>query len=284
MWPLTCVAVLAWLLTKRHGKLFLSEHTNLSASHKSEIKTPFLFIRISIFFLYRLAHGIIAVSQGVKDDISELGRISKKQIEVIYNPVATGIQKPSSAIIADYTNTLWNKDFQYKFLAVGSLKEQKNFKMLISAFSMLQPKILNQSQLIILGDGPLKNDLMDQIEDLKMSNQISLPGRVLNPYPWFHSADLFVLSSSWEGFGNVLVEALECSLPIVSTDCQSGPCEILKSGRYGVLVPVNNHFAFRDAMQETLFKSKDKDQLWRRAQDFSVKRISDKYLEFFQNA
>ncbi|MBT6045933.1 MAG: glycosyltransferase, partial [Candidatus Scalindua sp.] len=107
-----------------------------------------------------------------------------------------------------------------------------------------------------------------------------LPGFVTDPYPWFRSADLFVLSSRWEGFGNVIVEALECGVPVVSTNCLSGPAEILENGRYGKLVPVQDVEALADAIVNSLAGPHDREPLIRRAQDFSVRKISDQYLAY----
>jgi glycosyltransferase involved in cell wall biosynthesis len=108
-----------------------------------------------------------------------------------------------------------------------------------------------------------------------------MPGFVVDMYPWYCSADLFVLSSKWEGFGNVIVEALECGVPVVSTDCQSGPAEILENGRYGRLVPVRDVDAMAAAIIASLNEAPDRESLMNRARDFSVERISDEYLNYF---
>lgn len=283
MWPLTIIAILAWMLNGFTGKLFISEHTNISASSKAEINTPLLLIKLSIFLFYRFSTGIIAVSNGVKHDIKNLGKIKHNKIKVIYNPSALGIIKPTQKELNLYRESLWKHKYKFKFLGVGSLKQQKNFSLLITAFSKLEQEILENSQLIILGDGPLRESLLSQVNNLQLSDQISFPGRVLNPYPWFQSADVFVLSSSWEGFGNVLVEALECSLPIVSTDCLSGPSEILLDGLYGRLVPTYDADALSEGMQRSLTEKHDLNKLYQRSQDFSVKKISSQYLQYFQN-
>ena len=283
MWPLTIIAIFAWMLNGCVGKIIISEHTNISASSSAEINTPLFLIKLSIFIFYRFANGIIAVSKGVKNDIENLGKINSDKIKVIYNPSALGIIKPTQKELKLYSESLWKPKYKFKFLGVGSLKEQKNFSLLIEAFSKLEPEILADSQLIILGDGPLMQDLLSQVNNSQLSDQISLPGRVLNPYPWFQSANVFVLSSSWEGFGNVLVEALECSLPIVSTDCLSGPSEILLDGLYGKLVPVNDADALSKGMHFSLTAKHDLQKLYQRSQDFTVQKISSQYLQYFQN-
>ena len=107
-------------------------------------------------------------------------------------------------------------------------------------------------------------------------------GHKNNPYPWYNSADLFILSSNYEGFGNVLVEALECGLPIVSTNCFCGPNEILENGKYGKLVKLNNVNDLKEGIIEQLNKKHDKKKLIQRSQDFLISKISDEYLLFFK--
>ena len=111
-----------------------------------------------------------------------------------------------------------------------------------------------------------------------------LPGSVADPYPWYRSADLFVLSSLWEGFGNVIVEALECGLPVVSTEAAGGPREILENGRYGNLVPSGNPALLAKEMAEALTSPHDRASLIKRARAFSVSEISSRYLEYFESA
>ena len=121
---------------------------------------------------------------------------------------------------------------------------------------------------------------MSLIDQLGLHDRVVLPGFVTDPYPWFRSADLFVLSSRWEGFGNVIVEALECGVPVVSTNCLSGPAEILENGRYGKLVPVQDIEAIADAIVNSLAEPHDRELLMRRAQDFSVRKTSDQYIAY----
>jgi glycosyltransferase involved in cell wall biosynthesis len=121
-------------------------------------------------------------------------------------------------------------------------------------------------------------ELLKLIEELGLQGRVSLPGFKLDPYPWYRSADLFVLSSYREGFGNVIVEALECGVPVVSTDCPSGPAEILNGGLYGKLVPLHDTAALASAMIQSLDLVHDHFALIRRAQDFSIRRVSDAYL------
>jgi len=277
MWPLTSVAVVAWLLAWRPGKIFLTDHIHLSISCSRELGLPLLALKSIMKMTYPLATGVTAVSKGVAADMTKLSGLSEDRIRVIYNPAAVGI--PVKPVSTDVSKDLWGKGFNHRILSVGSFKLQKNHSLLISAFAKL-PVELN-AKLTILGEGGLRSSMERQIAELGLGNKISLPGFFKDPYPWFLSADLFVLSSDWEGFGNVIVEALECGVPVVCTDCPSGPSEILEAGRYGILVPVGDADAMAIAIKESLSQEHDRKALMNRAREFSIVRISDSYLDYF---
>ena len=153
---------------------------------------------------------------------------------------------------------------------------------MIEAFALL-PGSLN-AKLTILGEGALRPELEALVRKLGLQGRVAMPGFALDPYPWYRTADLFVLSSKWEGFGNVIVEALECGVPVVSTDCASGPAEILENGRIGRLVPIQDPAALSAGIVESLTKPVDQDLLMRRARDFSVGVIAEQYLAYFFRA
>lgn len=277
MWPLTSAAVVAWWLAKRPGRLYLSDHVQLSMSCVQELKTPLWMLRVSMLLTYPTASGLIAVSEGVKQDICRLGGLSDSKVRVIYNPTAVGVSVRKDSL--EIRNNLWGAGFDQHILSVGTLKAQKDHATLIRAFALL-PASLN-AKLVILGEGSLRSELVILIGQLGLQGQVTLPGYAIDPYPWFQSADLFVLASRWEGFGNVIVEALECGVPVVSTDCQSGPAEILQNGRYGRLVPVQDPAALAAAIAQSLAHPVDRKPLMMRAKDFSVSAIADQYLAYF---
>ena len=280
MWSLTSASVLAWLLSGRPGKLFLSDHTQLSVSCLKELRISPIFLKILIRLTYPFASGIIAVSEGVKADLCRLGNFDRQRIKVIYNPTAIGVSQ-SGYVNESRRGELWGKGFDYHLLTVGTLKAQKDHETLIKAFAKVGP-LLN-AKLTILGEGALRPRLEALIDELGLRARIEMPGFVIDPYPWYQTADLFVLSSEWEGFGNVLVEALECGLPIVSTDCQSGPAEILDFGKYGTLVPVRDVGALAEAIRTKLREPKESDTLKERAKFFSVEKIAAEYIAFFRS-
>ena len=280
IWPLTSVATLSWWLAGKPGHLYLSDHNHLSISSTRETLASLSKVSLAIRLTYPLASGVIAVSEEVKKDICQLGRLPDSLVRVIYNPAAIGASPHRESIGTQ--QELWGVDFDHHILSVGSLKEQKDFATLIKAFAQL-PFELN-AKLTILGEGPLRLELDALVKQLGMEDRVAMPGFVIDPYPWFRSADLFVLSSLWEGFGNVIVEALECGVPVVSTDCPSGPAEILDHGRFGRLVPIQNPTALASEMAKALAAPVDRELLMRRAKDFSVGAISEQYLAYFFEA
>tara|TARA_A100001035_G_scaffold277906_2_gene275676 strand:- start:626 stop:1741 length:1116 start_codon:yes stop_codon:yes gene_type:complete len=282
MWPVTIITILASILSLKKAKIFISEHTTLSLSRDKELNIPEYVIKITSRIFYRFAKGIIAVSKGVRDDISKLSKIDKNKIKVIYNPAASGINWPSAELINGFKENLWKGNQGLKILAVGTLKEQKGFDVLINSIDMLEENFKQKVQLTILGEGPERKNLADQIHRLNLEKFIFMPGFQIDPYPWFFSADLFVLSSRWEGFGNVIVEALEAGLPVVSTNCLSGPSEILQDGKFGELVSTEDPKSLSDAIVKSLTVEHDKQDLISRAKDFSIPKISMQYIDFFK--
>ena len=277
MWPLTSVAVLSWILAGKPGRIFLSDHVNLSVCSAHERKISIGFMRAVIRLTYPAASGLIAVSKGVKEDMCQLGGFDDSQVRVIYNPAATGVS--GQPLPPAQRQQLWGDNFTYHVLSVGSLKDQKDQATLIQAFALVSQSL--RAKLTILGEGSLRPELEALVQSLGLQGKVSMPGFVVDPYPWYRTADLFVLSSKYEGFGNVIVEALECGVPVVSTDCRSGPAEILENGRFGLLVPVQDIHALAAGITKCHTKPVDREMLVKRAQDFTVSKIADEYLAYF---
>lgn len=276
MWPLTSAAVLAWVLSGCKVKLFLSEHEHLTSSYIGRGRVRPSYLKNLIRFSYSLTSGVVAVSSGVKKDLCELGCLQEHIVRVIHNPAAIGVS--SDREVPSVQAKLWGPEVDVHILTVGRLTQEKDHATLIKAFALLPRSKI--AKLVILGEGPLRAELEALVTQLNLVGRVLLPGFVMDPYPWFRSADLFVLSSLWEGFGNVIVEAFECGLPVVSTNCPSGPAEILENGRFGKLVPVSDSTALAFAMEESLNSNHDRAALMRRAEDFSVRKISDEYLAY----
>ena len=234
--------------------------------------------------MYRLfggwADAILAVSKGVADDMATLARIPRDRISVIYNPVVF----PGFSQRADQpVSHPWLDDAAVPvFVGVGRLVAQKDFETLIRAFALAADR--TDARLIILGDGPLRDELKVLARTLGIEQRIDFCGYVLNPLPYLRRASAMIMSSRYEGFGNVLVEALACGTPVISTDCPYGPSEILADGKFGPLVPVGDVAKLADAMAGILANRLPSEALRARAHEFSVGRVVDQYVELFSTA
>lgn len=268
MWPLTVAALLTARGALTGMRVIVSDHNTLSLSARVGVLPTRPLLRMSLP-VYRLAHGVVAVSAGVAADVARLGHLDADAIRVIHNPAARGLPLPTSA--PDRPTV------PKRIISVGALKAQKDYATLISAFAKL--RVTRPAKLTILGEGDLRVGLEEQARRLGVASDVELRGFILDPYPHYLASDLFVLSSRYEGFGNVIVEALECGLPVVATDCRSGPSEILLDGRYGRLVPVGNVEVLAEAMAEALDERPDPVRQARRARDFTAEHAVRAYLE-----
>ena len=272
IWPLTCSCVVGRWLSRQKTRLVVVDHNSLTRAYQHFSSFQNLKMRLSILGTYRFADARVAVSQGVGKELARLGWMSPEKIDAIYNPI------PCRTVdrVCPATEALWGHFEGQRILNVGHLKAQKNQALLIRAFAK-QFRDKN-AKLMILGDGPLRSDLERLAHDEGVENQILMPGFVKDPVPVYASADLFVLSSSYEGFGNVIVEAMNCGTPILSTNCQFGPDEILADGQYGKLVPVNNIEELASGMAEVLGQPIDAQKLKDRAQEFAPEIAAREYL------
>jgi glycosyltransferase involved in cell wall biosynthesis len=272
MWPLTVVAPMAARVADFRGRVVVSEHSPLSIAYGSKGALHRAVMRMTQWVCYPLANARVAVSSGVADDLATLSGRPRKSFDVIGNPAALG-----GAGIAEGVPVALVAAARPVFLTVGNLKYVKRHDRLINAFSLVAPRV--GGTLCILGEGSERGSLEAQIASLGLQGRVLLPGYSPQVAPWYANADVFVLSSDYEGFGNVLVEALEHGLPIVSTDCVSGPAEVLAGGEFGRLVPVDDTQALADAMVDMLGAAIDKAALQARAREFSIETVSARYLD-----
>jgi glycosyltransferase involved in cell wall biosynthesis len=163
------------------------------------------------------------------------------------------------------------------FIAVGSLTEQKGFSTLLESFFLVNKQII--SRLIILGEGPLRQELEARALELGIHKKVDFHGFIENPFSLMASSDVFVLSSKWEGLPNVLIQAVSLGMRIVATDCTSGPQEILDNGKFGTLVEVGNIKMLSSAMLSSLEKQHDSDYVKSRAKHFSSDTIIPQYIK-----
>lgn len=268
MWPLPLLAIIARVLARVKTRIVGSEHTTLSV-HQLGLRSR--AVRLLTRQAYLRADAIIAVSAGVADDVASFVGLPRDRITVIHNPLLLPQALPDPAIMA----TKWRPGTK-RILAVGTLKEQKNYSLLLRAVSQLRDRL--PVSLVILGDGPLRQEVERQIVDEGLESTVVLEGFTTDPWPYFAAADLFVLSSNFEGFGNVIVEALYAGLPVVSTDCPNGPSEILGGGQYGTLVPCKNEKALVDGILAAIRRRNDPKALKSRALVVSGHYSIDKHI------
>ena len=278
MWALTVLTVFSQFFCLRSCKFILIEHSILSNQFKQKKFLYQIFLRLSVIFGYRLAHACVGVSAGVVKDMSDLSRMPVNRFHIIYNPVPLRKEPDFEAI--EHAKSFWGEGIQYKIIAVGSLKEAKNFSLLLQAIAILRENI--ELSLVILGEGDLRSTLEAEAQRLQIDKQVIMPGFVKDPTAYYYGADLFVLSSIREGLPTVLLEAMACGLPVVSTDCESGPAEILQNGEFGTLVPVNDAIKLAEAIEYALKNKPDIGKLRARALDFVPEIAAARYLELLK--
>lgn len=255
--------------------IFISERSTSQNEYKSNSLKNHI-MRWLIRWLYPQADGVCAVSNGVKKSLLSFG-VSPSKIKVIYNP------QPLQELyeLASESPSIQIEQDASILITVGRLIDLKDHDTLIKAFAKVKRKI--DARLYIIGDGPNRKKLENLAQTLALVDDIRFLGWQPNPFVLLRQADLFVLSSRFEGFPNVIIEAMACGLPVVSTDC-GGPSEILKNGEAGVLVPVGDVDALAQAIitllsnRQTLTQYAQKSQ--DRAKEFDVSVIAQEYLEF----
>jgi len=237
-------AIIASQLARTRTKVVVIEHNTLSQSINYSSQKTARFLPILMRFFYRFANQIVAVSNGVAVDLEQMLKLPKSRLSVIYNPVITPdlLGKANRPI----THPWYQEHNTPVILAIGRLTQAKCFDLLLRSFQ--KARLQEDANLIILGEGPDRKALEALTDKLNLRDHVQLPGFVDNPYQYIKNSNLFVLSSLWEGLPTVLIEALYLGVPIISTDCPSGPKEILKNGRWGTLIPMKDADALTTAI------------------------------------
>ena len=266
-------AILARKFSKAPQRLFVCEQNTVSSWTQKSRNWRFRWVPAMAAILYRQSDGVIAVSQGVAEDLIQKCKVPRKKVIVIHNPVISPSmqQRADEPLCHDWLS----KNSAPLILAVGSLTLQKDYPTLIDAFAQLRRR--RACKLLILGEGSQRETIEKAVVSHGLEQDVSLPGFVSNPYAYMRRASAFALTSKWEGLPTVLIEALYCGLPVVSTDCPSGPREILQAGRFGQLVPVGDASAIAHALQRAIDGDGPTPQreAW---QKFTVQSICDQFL------
>ena len=259
------------LLRFRH-KIIVREANTPSEDLKKLPLIKRMIFRKLYAWLYPKADIIVAQCKAMKMDLVKTFGLDEAKIVHIYNPIDLDYIRRAMVAENPYKNNRIN------VLAVGRLTRQKGFDILIEAFQHVA-KVFHDAHLTILGQGELKEELESKVAKLGLSGKVSFEGFKKNPYPYYRYADVYVLSSRWEGFPNSLLEALACGCKVVATDCKSGPREILGDNEYGILVPPEDPEALARGIIEAINgENRTKD----RAKDFDVKYIVRQYEEIFE--
>jgi len=273
---LNTLTLLTKIFSRTKTKIVISEHNNTIVFFKHMKLSLSKLSFLSIPILYRYADAIVAVSKGLGDNLRKVALLSNDKIKIIFNPAYSTLLEEQLSVPVKHE--WFGRQAIPLIISVGRLTEAKNHQLLIEAIHLLSKK--RAVRLLIIGEGHLRDDLQQQIDRLGLAHLIQLPGFKLNPVSWINAADLFVLSSDYEGFGVVLVEALAAGATIVSTDCDYGPAEILED-TYGYLVPVGDAPALAAKMEFAIDHPIPKNRLVARAKEFSTENIMLKYNQLF---
>jgi glycosyltransferase involved in cell wall biosynthesis len=268
------VAALAHRIAGSSARLVLSEHAHVS-SMLAEF--PGLRMRSTLSLMkwtYPWADRVVTVSDGVQEDLMRHVSVAADRMVTIHNPVVDDrLQRLAQAA----PTHPWLREHGVPVvLAAGRLIGQKDFATLLDAFAKVRRE--RAARLIILGEGELREALQQRAEKLGLADDVSLPGFEANPFSAMRMASVFVLSSRFEGLANVLIEAMACGAAVVSTDCPSGPREILEDGRWGLLVPVCDSTALAQAIANTLDEQRRPD-VRARAAAFADRVAVQRYAE-----
>ncbi|MCL1941113.1 MAG: glycosyltransferase, partial [Synergistaceae bacterium] len=272
-----CLAACAKLFRRCSFRLIVSERSSFGTRMASDAKFHQWRRAARARLLYRQAELCICVSQGVADELVKLGIIPRGKVRVIYNPIVG--PKLTEQMKEPAAHPWLENKSPPVILSVGRLIDLKGLDMLIRAFVILRRDMETDARLMIVGEGPERQNLENLVQELNVDEDVYFAGYISNPYPYMAKASVVALTSHHEGFPNVLAEALACGANVVSTDCKSGPREILEDGKYGRLVPVGDAEAFAAAMRDTLAAPLHSETLKSRAAYFSVERSVNEYYD-----
>jgi len=268
-------AIIAYILANvDNTKIVVSEHADFYKAQENRSFPLNYIILAMVKMFYPKADKVVAVSRGVADSIKIAYRLNNSKILTIWNPVIT--DELYIQAMKPVKHPWLSKNYPI-IISIGRLTKQKNYPLLIKAFSRVKESI--NAKLIILGEGEDREKLEGLIIKLGLERDVDMPGFVDNPYCYLKKADLFVLSSLWEGFSIVLIEALACDTKVISTDCPYGPKEILEYAGTGRLIPADNEEALSDAILEELENDFVKPNL----DAFKRDKVVDSYIKLFND-
>ena len=262
------------IVSERNALLLVMGELESPSAARLRYKIMMRIIRYS----YRFASAVVAISDGVAQQVRSIPGLSAEKVHVIYNPA---YPERIEDLLSEKPDHPWLANLDTPIvLGVGRLVKQKDFETLLRAVEIVSRR--RDVRLVLVGDGEERENLEKLASTLDFLDRFSLHGFCENPLPMMRGASVFVLSSFQEGFGNVLVEAMACGTPVVSTD-SPGPREILSDGRYGPLVPVGDPEMLAVAIEQQLDQPTPAYQLQARAREFSLEVSADAYLKLARN-
>ena len=259
--------------TNRRKIIFREANTFHLIEQLSIIKKYF-YLKI-LKLAYKKSNQIIANSVDTKRDLIRFKVSDDKKITVIHNPV---IEPNADRLIQQKIQHPWFSKQYCTLLSVGKLRIQKNYPLLLEAFSQIS-KQRNDLRLIIIGDGPEKRNIISLIREFEIDEFVDIIPYVNNPYPYYKNTDCFVLTSDWEGFGNVVVEALYAGAKVIVSNCPGAPKEIVGNGRYGTVFEASNSDSLINAINENIINNK-KIIPFHEFEKYKLSNVSKSYSKF----
>jgi glycosyltransferase involved in cell wall biosynthesis len=272
--------VLAKVVGASRTKVVICQHNALAGEFAVNERWTYRLIPLAYRLLSPFIVAAAGVSNGIAEELVRTAGLPRSKVVTIYNAViGQDFQQRAGQELAHP----WFCDGNGPvFVTAGRLVWQKDHSTLLQALA-LHRQSGGLGRLLILGTGPLRGLLETQAHGLDVGDAVDFIGFQANPLPWFRRADVFVLSARSEGFGNVLVEAMGCGTPVISTDCDYGPREILESGRYGILVPPRDPHALARVLDSArnLRSRFPASLLMERAAEFNTAKCADRFRSLF---
>lgn len=267
------VALWATKIARVKTRVIMTVHNSLSQIVNKSTMRGLIYLSLIRLF-YPFANAVVVVSKEARKDFLKMTNLDSQNVKVIYNPVVTSEIYKKSKVLVEHP---WFAPGEPPvILGVGRLSKQKDFSTLLKAFAIVRNQL--KARLLIIGEGSERRNLEKLADELGCKDDVDLHGFVHNPYAYMAQATVFVLSSAWEGLPTALIESLAIGIPVISTDCPSGPREILQNGKYGILVPIGEPGQLAVSIMEVIQDKKVPTYTANAVAPFTLDASVNKYL------